>query len=134
MLAPDQFAVNEAWIAFRLSDAPVRTARDGDFHFVALMDAASGFILGAVPVAVAAGQPSTVETDELLAEARRHKDGWPHTLLLSAGLAADTLVDRAAAQGITVARVPEDQLLVFYGGARQAFREKFGTARPDGHG
>jgi hypothetical protein len=35
MLHPQQFEVNEAWIAFRLNGMPVRTERDGDFNFSA---------------------------------------------------------------------------------------------------
>lgn len=57
MLHPQQFEVNEAWIAFRLNGAPVRTERDGDFNCIALMDAASCFILGSqfIPVTCLAG-------------------------------------------------------------------------------
>lgn len=46
MLHPNQFHVNETWIAFQLNDAPIITDRDGDFNIIALMDAASCFILG----------------------------------------------------------------------------------------
>jgi hypothetical protein len=45
MFEPKQFEVNEAWIAFRLNNAPIRTERDGDFNCIALMDAASCFLL-----------------------------------------------------------------------------------------
>ena len=44
MLHPKRFEVNEAWIAFRLDNASVRTKRDGHFNCNALMDAASRFI------------------------------------------------------------------------------------------
>jgi len=46
MLEPNQIEVNEAWIAFRINSAPIRTEQDGDFDFIVLMDAASCFILG----------------------------------------------------------------------------------------
>ncbi len=42
---PNQFQPNETWIAFKLNDAPVFTGADGDFNVLALMDAASCFIL-----------------------------------------------------------------------------------------
>jgi hypothetical protein len=45
VLHPNQFQVNEAWIVFKLNDEPLHTVRDGDFDFIALMDAASGFIV-----------------------------------------------------------------------------------------
>jgi len=46
MLHPNQFHVNETWIAFQLNETPIITDRDGDFNIIALMDAASCFILG----------------------------------------------------------------------------------------
>jgi hypothetical protein len=52
MLHPDKFRVNEAWIVFKLSDVPIRTEADGDFDFIALMDAASCFILSSETVPV----------------------------------------------------------------------------------
>lgn len=39
MLHPDQFHVNEAWIAFQLNDRPMHTEQDGDFDILAFMDA-----------------------------------------------------------------------------------------------
>lgn len=38
--------VDEAWVIFRLSTTPISTTQDGDFHCVALMDMASGFLIG----------------------------------------------------------------------------------------
>jgi len=46
VLHPNQFQVNEAWIAFKLNGDPIHTEHDGDFNFFALMDAASCFLLG----------------------------------------------------------------------------------------
>jgi hypothetical protein len=54
VLHPEQFEVNEAWIAFQLNGAPIRTEDDGDFNFIALMDAASCFILGSEFIAASA--------------------------------------------------------------------------------
>ncbi len=44
MLRPNQFEVNEAWIVFRLNNAPIRIEHEGSFNCIALMDAASCFI------------------------------------------------------------------------------------------
>ncbi len=46
MLQPNQFAVKEVWIGFRLNDAPNHTEADGAFNCCALLGAVSGFILG----------------------------------------------------------------------------------------
>ena len=69
MLHPQQFDVNEAWIAFRLNGAPIRTERDGDFNCVAPMDAASCFVLGSEFVPVAATEPTQAECRRLLKSA-----------------------------------------------------------------
>lgn len=61
MLHPREFQVNEAWIVFKLNDAPISTEADGDFNVIALMDAASCFILGAVFVPVTSAEPSEME-------------------------------------------------------------------------
>lgn len=45
MLYPKQFQVNEAWIVFKLNDAPIQTEADGDFNVFALMDAANCYRL-----------------------------------------------------------------------------------------
>ncbi len=61
MYNPSQFQINEAWIAFKLNDAPVSTSADGDFNVLALMDAASCFILGTEFVRANSKEPSQLE-------------------------------------------------------------------------
>lgn len=123
---PNQFQVNEAWIVFKLNDAPVFTESDGDFNFISLMDAASCFILGSAPVPVSAMEPSTIEVKRLLQQAQAHLQQLPKTLFIPSGQPAKFLTIEAERQGITVVRVPEDQLLVFIGEAREDFKERFG--------
>ena len=74
MLHPQQFEFNEAWIAFRLNGTPVRTERDGDFNCIALMDAASCFILGLQFIPVPAAEPTRAQFRRLLNDAQRHKE------------------------------------------------------------
>ena len=62
MLHPNQFQVNEAWIAFKLNDEPIHTEMDGDFDFIALMDAGSCFIVSMSPVAVSVGELTQMES------------------------------------------------------------------------
>ena len=125
MLHPNQFHVNEAWIAFKLNDAPIPTGSDGDFNFIALMDAASCFILSSAPVPTSAAEPSRIEAKRLLKEGRAHKQQLPKTLFISSNQPANLLTVEAERQGITVVRVPEDQILLFIGEARESFRERF---------
>lgn len=125
MLHPNQFQVNEAWIVFKLNDAPVHTDRDGDFNLIALMDAASCFILSTLPVSAKAVQPTELESKELLAKGRVHKQELPKTIFVPSHQAANVLQTEAESQGITVVRVPEDQLMLFIGEARTGFKEHF---------
>jgi hypothetical protein len=126
MLHPNQFNVNEAWIVFQLNELPVRTESDGDFDCIALMDAASCFLLSNTLVPVGEPEPSTAAVRRLLQEARVHKQELPKTLFIPSGQFHSILPAEAERQGITVIRVPEDQLLVFIGEARESFQEHFG--------
>jgi hypothetical protein len=126
MLHPNQFDVNEAWIVFRLNDAPIQTELDGDFNCLALMDAASCFILGSEFIAARAAEPSALQARRLLKTGHSHKQQFPRTLFIPREQKADALAEEATRQKITVTRVPEDELLVFIGEAREGFRERFG--------
>lgn len=123
---PNQFQVNEAWIVFKLNDAPVLTESDGDFNFICLMDAASCFILSSAPVSVNATEPSKMEVRRLLEQGQAHKQQLPKTLFIPTGQPANFLSLEAERQGITVVRVPEDHLLLFIGEAREDFKKHFG--------
>jgi hypothetical protein len=127
VLHPNQFHVNEAWIAFKLNDAPIHTESDGDFNFIALMDAASCFILSSAPVPASAKEPSKMEVRRLLKKGQAHKQQLPKTLFIPSDQPANLLTVEAERQGITVVRVPEDQLLLFVGEAREGFKEHFGA-------
>lgn len=82
MLHPSQFAVNEAWIVFRLNDAPIQTEHDGVFNCVALMDAASCYLLGSELVSVSAAGPSPEESCRLLQQGRAREQHLPKTLFV----------------------------------------------------
>ncbi len=126
MLHPNQFQVNEAWIMFKINDTPIPTDRDGDFNLFALMDAASCFILSSLTVSAKAEQPTALESKELLKKGWAHKQELPKTLFIPTHQAANALQIEAESQGITVARVPEDQLILFIGEAKTGFKERFG--------
>jgi hypothetical protein len=126
MLHPNQFRVNEAWIAFKLNDAPLATESDGDFNLVALMDAASCFILSTAPVLVSLAEPSRLDAKQLLEKGRAQGKQWPEKLILPRELVASHLLSEAGLQGVIVERVAEIDLEVFIGEARASFREHFG--------
>jgi hypothetical protein len=127
VLHPNQFQVNEAWIAFKLNDRPIHTEQDGDFDFIALMDAASCFILGSVSVPANVAEPTELESRRLLLQGQERKQQLPKTLLVPSGQPAQFLAAAARRKGIEVVRVEENQLLLFIGEAREGFRERFGS-------
>ena len=129
MLKPNRFQVNEAWIGFKLNDAPVSTEVDGDFNVIALMDAASCFILSTEFVRANSAEPSQLESKRLLKGGQTHKQRFPRKLFIPADQAADILSAEAERYGIAVVRVPEQDLLVFIGEARQGFQEHVSRAR-----
>jgi hypothetical protein len=125
MLHPNQFTVNEAWIAFRLNDAPIQTNADGAFNCLALMDSASCFILGTKFISAKETEPSQLEFRRLLKKGQSHKQQLPRTLFVAREQPSDSMAQEARRQGISVVQVPENELLLFIGEAREGFRERF---------
>ena len=82
MLHPSQFLINEAWITFRVNEAPIRTLRDGDFNCIALMDAASCYIIGNVMVPVELAEPSVADVRALFEKGWAADRRYPETLYL----------------------------------------------------
>lgn len=125
MLHPNQFDVNEAWIAFRLNGIPIRTEHDGDFNCIALIDAASCFLLGSTLTPSTAAEPTRAEFRSLLKDAQRHKNQLPNTLFIAREEIANQMTREATHQNIEVVRVPENELAIFIEEARQGFSERF---------
>jgi hypothetical protein len=123
VLHPNQFQVNEAWIAFQLNDEPIHTEQDGSFNCVALMDAASCLILGSELVPLDESEPSQSNARRLLKEGWKHKRELPTTLFVPRDQFQSALPAEAKSQGISVVSVLESELLVFIGEARQGFRQ-----------
>jgi hypothetical protein len=130
MLHPEQFEVNEAWIAFRLNRAPIRTEHDGEFDCIALMDAASCFILSTELFPVDDAEPGQAQARRLLEAGQSHKQQWPGTLFVAKEELFDLLVQEATRQAINVVRISERDLLIFTREARDAFAERFEQGAP----
>ncbi len=129
MFDPSQFQVNEAWIAFKLNNAPVVTEVDGDFNVLALMDAASCMILGTEFIRAGSLEPSPLESKRLLKGGHSHKQQFPKKLFIPTNQAADLLSVEAERYKIFVDRVPEEQLLIFIGEARDGFQQHVSGGR-----
>jgi len=120
---PSQFQVNEAWIAFKLNDAPISTEEDGDFNVLALMDVASCYILGTEFVSTGSAEPSELESKRLISSGYSQEYPLPRKLFIPTNLAADNLCVEAERNGIAVVHVPVKDLLVCIGEAREGFKE-----------
>ena len=83
MLHPNQFSPNDAWILFRLNDAPVVTEQDGDFDVLCLMDAASCYILGNDFVPILDIVDPVPIAARLLASAQKQAGCFPKKLVIS---------------------------------------------------
>jgi len=126
MLHPNQFHVNEAWIVFKLNDAPISTESDGDFNLVALMDAASCFMLSTATLAANSAELSQFEAKRLLKKGQSHKNQLPTKLLIPDTLLATQLAIEAHRLKIIVQRIAEAELELFIGEARESFKQYLG--------
>lgn len=123
MLNPNQFQVDEAWLAFTLNDAPIRTVQDGMFNCVCLMDAASCFILGTAFVSEQESEPSEFEVRRLFETSLEHNKRLPNKLFIPVGQFQTTVAAEAQRQGVEVVIVREGELSLFTREAREAFRD-----------
>ncbi len=122
-LHPNQFHVNEAWIAFQLNEAPIETEQDGSLNCIALMDAASCFILGTTLIPTDELEPSAFELKRLISTGWEQKKELPARFLVPKGQFQQILPAEAKRRGIAVVSVKEAELEVFIGEARQGFKD-----------
>ncbi len=78
---------------------------------------------------ITATEPTEAEFRRLLNSAQSHKQQLPKTLFVPREDCADLLTREAARQNIDVVRIPESELLIFIGEARQGFAEHFGEVQ-----
>ncbi len=125
MLHPSQFGPHSAWVAFQLNDQAISTQSDGDFNLIALMDAASCFILGTASIPISTGEPSQLDAKRLLKDGQSRATQWPQRLIVPTTLTAGNLLKEAENHGVRIEHVPEAELEALIGEARQSFKEYF---------
>lgn len=118
---PGKYAQNEAWVPFQLNDAPVHTEADGDFDVMAIMDVATGLILGMEFVGVLAEELSEFESRKLLASAESEAGGRPKSLFVDSDKKAARTVEAAGALGLEVIRESGSNLSPITQEAREGF-------------
>jgi len=121
MFHPNQFSLHSAWVAFQLNEQPISTRTEGDFNLMALMDAASGFILGTVSVPASAGAPSQLDAKRLLKGGQSQAKQWPQRLIIPAEMVAGNLHKEAERHNVRIEQVPQADMEALIGQARQSF-------------
>ncbi len=110
MITPDQFNVNEAWIAVRINEEFI-LVQDEPYDIYVLMDAASCYVLGHVLSRVVDEAPQEKDVSDLFQAAFRAKNQWANILILTGNSPSDDVFRRQAEQeGLSVKTVDPSDL------------------------
>jgi hypothetical protein len=118
---PAEFTRNEAWLLFQLNDAPVQTGSDGDFNALAIMEVATGVIVGMELVRVVEPEISEFQSRKLLAAAEAQAGLRPQRLFIDSDREAGIVSSVAATMDISIERAPSDELAPLSREAREGF-------------
>jgi hypothetical protein len=117
------FAVDEAWILFRLNGrTPVQT-ENGAYHCLALLDGGSDFILGTQLVPAGLDEPSALDIKRLLRSATKQRHKAPSKLYIPKGIPLLTISQEATRLGMGVLVVPAKDLSRFTAEATMGFKQ-----------
>ncbi|PZN80505.1 MAG: hypothetical protein DM484_09770 [Candidatus Methylumidiphilus alinenensis] len=106
MLKPDQFKVNEAWIAIKINDKFL-CLEDEFYDVYMLMDAASTFVLGHLLSRVDDVTPQEEDVKKIFKDAWGVKRQWPKKLIMPENsVAEDVFKAQAKNKGIKFIAVP----------------------------
>jgi len=121
MLTPDQFRVNEAWIAVRINDEFLFVGEEPyDVYF--LMDAASAYVLGHVLSKVVDESPQEKDIEALFQAAWSSKNEWVKKPAVTENSAADRAFGKKAVEkGLTVETVVLSDLEAIVGDLKELF-------------
>jgi hypothetical protein len=129
MLKPSQFNPNEAWILFRLNDAPISTERDGDFNVLCLIDAASRYILGNELVPVHTDAIIGYATRRLLASGKSEANDFPDQVFVSAELPSSEFAEFITEIGAEMVVANLRELSPFVSEAKIEYRAQIDRGR-----
>ena len=122
MLKPRNFKPNDAWILFRLNDAPIVTEQEGDFNILCLMDAASCYILGNEFVPTQTEAATAYVMQKLLASARSVANALPDTVFVSSELPASEFAQIIAEIGAEMVVATKRELSPIVSETKRGFR------------
>ena len=125
MLTPDQFSVNEAWIAVRINEE-FMIVKDEPYDIYVLMDAASAYVFGNVLSKVVDEAPQEKDVEALFREAWAAKKEWAKKLIVPENSIAENVFRRQAEQnGLSVETVPLSDLDPIVGPLKELFASDF---------
>ena len=129
MLTPDQFGVNEVWIAIRINESYL-FVQDEPYNIYVLMDAASTYVFGHVLSKVGDEAPRGRDVETLFGKAWKAKSQWPEKLIVPEDDLAGSVVFRMQAEkdGLVFETVPLSELTPIVGPLKESFAS--GLARP----
>ena len=125
-IEPAHYAQNEAWLLFRLTETPVHTVEDGDFEVFALLDVATGLMLGMEFVEASAPEPSALQSRRLLGSAAEAAGRLPERIYLDADAGLEAFSAALAAMSIEACPESAAALAPLTQEARDGFRAHMG--------
>ena len=125
MLTPDQFRVNEVWIAVRVNEAFL-FVKDEPFDIYVLMDAGSAYVLGHVLSRVVDEAPHEKDVEALFRKAWEAKNQWAERLIITENCIAENVFRiQAEKNGLSVEIVPLSDLEPIVGPLKELFASDF---------
>jgi len=125
VITPDQFRVNEAWIAVRINEEFL-FVQDEPYDIYVLMDAASCYVLGHVLSHVVDEAPQEKDVKELFQTAFQAKNQWADILILTGNSPADDVFKKQGEQkGLSIKTVNPSDLEPILGPLKESFASDF---------
>ncbi|MDY0186295.1 MAG: hypothetical protein RBR16_00045 [Syntrophus sp. (in: bacteria)] len=125
MITPDQFRVNEAWIAARVNESFL-FIQDEPYDAYVLVDAASCYVLGHVLFRVVDETPQEKDLKELFQAAFQAKNQWADMLILTGNSPVDdAFKNQGQQQGLASITVDPSDLEPILGPLKESFASNF---------
>jgi hypothetical protein len=125
MLTPDQFKVNEAWIAVRINEEFL-FVKDEPYDIYVLMDAASAYVLSRVLSRVVEESPHDKDVEALFRKAWEAKKQWAEKLIVPENsIAENVFTIQAEKNGLSIEIVPLSDLEPIIGPLKELFASDF---------
>ena len=125
MLSPDQFRVNEAWIAIRANDSFL-FVKDEPYDVYVLMDAASAYVFGPVLARVVDESPDEKDVENLFKKAWMAKRQWPLKIIIPEDFSAKQIFKmQAERNGLAFEIVSLSDLSPVIGPLKESFATDF---------